>query len=385
MREWSHSVRSSKWSWLATCLLACAVAAGIVAADPGSKKKAPAAAQSPTSGGKQSVSPGETAKSGIPAAVTSEPIVARVNNDVITYKQLAEECIARKGADVLETMIAKTLVMQACRARGIRVTPAEIDEEIGRTAQRFGTSRESFLKMLKEEQKLDGKRYAEDIVMPGLALKKLASPLVKVSDEDIERGFEAHYGEKMKCRWIVVNELKIANDVWNELRNSSKTGDAKVELPEFERAVTKYSMDVNSRAVGGQIQPISKHTGPTFQTLERAAFALKEDGEISPVVQMANSYVILYREKHIPPLDVKLEAVRAKLEAEIYDTKLREQIAGVFQELQKEATIENLLTGDVSMPDNTAVTGGQPQKTKREPVNIGKQDAPKKTQPTMKR
>ena len=46
----------------------------------------------------------------------------------------------------------------------------------------------------------------------------------------------------------------------------------------------------------GLIPPIRKHVGD--ENLERIAFGLKE-GEISPVIQVANQYVILKCEKHM--------------------------------------------------------------------------------------
>jgi len=63
-----------------------------------------------------------------------EPIVARVNGEPITWRELAEECLARKGVEVLETMIARKLVEQEARRRRITVTAEEVDREITRTA-----------------------------------------------------------------------------------------------------------------------------------------------------------------------------------------------------------------------------------------------------------
>ncbi|MBI3463042.1 MAG: peptidylprolyl isomerase [Planctomycetes bacterium] len=394
MGERSHNLRSRKWSWVAASLLLLAVAAGIVAADPpGASKKPTNSTSSGTAAPTKSAStkpgnqpgPDTTKKTptGTPVG-TNEPIVARVNNEFITYKALAEECIARKGPEVLDTMISKMLVMQACQQRGIKVTAAEVDEEIGRTAQKLNMSREAFLKMLKEQRDIDPKRYAEDVVLPGLALKKLATPYVKVTETDIEHGFEAMYGEKVKCRWIMFDDSRNAMRVWNELRTGAKPGDGKVALTEFERQVVKWSTDIGSRALGGQIQPISHHTSPQFQELENAAFAMKEDGEISTVVQLGNTYVILYREARIAPANVKLEGdVHKQIDAEIYEAKIRDQIAHVFQGLRDKASIENLLTGDVSTPEKNTAGSDKAGKGNEEPAQIGA--APKKVQPTLKR
>ena len=388
----SQSLRSRKWSWISASLVLLAVAAGIVAADPPSAIKKPNTPPGTTAPAKSAnTKPGnqpasdntKRAPAGTPVG-PNEPVVARVNNEFITWKALAEECIARKGPEVLDTMISKLLVMQACQQRGIKVTAAEVDEEIGRTAQKLNMSREAFLKMLKEQRDIDPKRYAEDVVLPGLALKKLATPYVKVTEEDIEHGFEAMYGEKVKCRWIMFDDSRNAMRVWNELRNGAKPGEGKVALAEFERQVVKWSSDISSRALGGQIQPISHHTSPQFQELEKAAFAMKEDGEISPVVQLGNTWVILYREALIAPANVKLDGdVRKQIDAEITEAKMREQIARVFQGLREKASIDNLLTGDVSTPEKNTAGADKAGKTNDGPAQIGA--ATKKAQPTLKR
>ena len=46
---------------------------------------------------------------------TSDPI-AIVNKEVITRERLASECVARKGEEILETLISRTLIDQWCSA-----------------------------------------------------------------------------------------------------------------------------------------------------------------------------------------------------------------------------------------------------------------------------
>ena len=297
-----------------------------------------------------------------------EPIVARVNHEEITYRELAEECIARKGAEVLDMMISRLLVLQACKARGIRVTPQEVDEEIGHNASRLNMSREELMKVIRNKRGISPQRYAEEIVLPGLALKKLATPYVKVTEEDIDRSFEARYGEKVKCRWIMLGDQRIAMREWDELRDSSKSDDGTLELEDFERSVTVYSSDVASRSIGGQINPIGRHNAAPFQELERAAFALKKDGEISKVIQLGEAYVILYREARISPEDKRLEDVRQEMEAQIYKAKMQSEVARIFKELEQNARIENLLTGDVSIPAKKTAS--------RQPAASGKASRP---------
>jgi len=354
MNERKHA----RWLNRFTCLVGIAlsvVVAGVALANPLQSQKKPGS--TPQSGkATKSTESVRKAEAGTTSPGNSGPgpVVARVNGEEISYKALAEEVIARKGQEVLETMISRLLVEQACRERGIKITAQEIHDEVNRTAERLNMSPEQYLKMLKERRGLTYEQYERDIVWPGLALKKMARPFVTVTEEDIEKGFEAYYGEKMKCRWIMVNDLPTAMKVWNELKSSDKENDGKIDVAEFERQVTRWSVDPGSRTLGGQLQPISRHTSPAFKAIEDAAFGLQEDGEISKVVQFGEAWIILYRESRIAPAIVKLADVRDKIEMEISEAKMREQIEQIFVTMQKSATVENLLTGEVLTPEKQA-------------------------------
>ncbi len=64
----------------------------------------------------------------------SDPI-AIVNNQIISRQQLADECVARKGKEILELLINRTLIEQALRSKKLEVTAAEIDQEIETVAE----------------------------------------------------------------------------------------------------------------------------------------------------------------------------------------------------------------------------------------------------------
>jgi parvulin-like peptidyl-prolyl isomerase len=354
MAERTRSARAARWIALSLIASATLATAGFVVADP--QKKGASPAQKPAAPPAKSTGKSPAAKPAEerPTISGSEAIVARVNKDEITYKELAEECIARRGVEVLETMIHKMLVLQACREHGIKITPKEIDDEIGRTAARLKMTREQYLRVLESERGIPERRYIEDLIVPGLALRKLAKPLVRVSETDIQTSFEAHYGEKVKCRWLVCDDGVTAAGVWKELHESDRDQDGTIDLKEFERHVTRSSTDEGSRSLGGQIQPIPRHTGPVFAEIEKAAFALKTDGEISPVVRYGDKWVILYRESYLQPLNVKLEDVRGQLESEIYDAKMSDQMRQVFEELEKKSTIEKFVAGSEQEPASNA-------------------------------
>ena len=81
--------------------------------------------------------------------------VAIVNNQIITRQQLADEAVARKGEEILDTLIARVMIDQALKSKGIAVTADEVNAEIEAVAQRMaGLSREAWLRTLAKERNI---------------------------------------------------------------------------------------------------------------------------------------------------------------------------------------------------------------------------------------
>lgn len=66
----------------------------------------------------------------------------------------------------------------------------------------------------------------------------------------------------------------------------------------FEELATKYSDDQYSARNGGKLQPFTE--GRMIPAFAQAAFALQNDGDISPVIQSPYGWHIIKRLKHIP-------------------------------------------------------------------------------------
>ncbi|MGE3804249.1 MAG: peptidylprolyl isomerase, partial [Gemmataceae bacterium] len=87
-------------------------------------------------------------------------------------------------------------------------------------------------------------------------------------------------------------------------------------------------------SMGGKIRPIS-HNSTGNPELEKEAFALKP-GEVSKLIGTPEGIVIFKCDKILPKDEsVKLEDVRAKLEAEIIERKVQAEIPVCFRELRK--------------------------------------------------
>lgn len=278
-------------------------------------------------------------------------IVAIVNGEPITREELRTECLRAYGEEVLETAINKYLILEECQRRGITVTSQEIDEEIQRMSTRFGIPVETWLKLLKDERGIKPDQYKRDIIWPMLSLRKLAGNRLLVTDEEIQQQFETRYGPAVKARLIVTSSRQAAEKVRAE---------AVAHPEQFGDLAKQYSEDASSASLKGLIQPIRKHVGQ--KEIEDIAFSLKP-GEISPIIPVANQFVILKCEDRLPPANVRLTDVRGELEELAKDDKMRIVAQEIFRDVQSRAKIVNVLNdpqGRARMPGIAALINGRP-------------------------
>lgn len=269
-------------------------------------------------------------------------VAAVVNQNKITMLELAEETIGRHGVDVLSGVISRRVLEQACKKRNITITEADENEEIGRAAAAMGKvdakgrpDIEGWLKTVKEEQGIAEDIYVHDAVWPSVALKKMVGGTVKISDDDLKKGYEANYGPRVRCLAIVLNNQRQAQDVWEKARANNTT-------QYFGELAEQYSVEASSRALRGEVKPIQKHGGQPG--LEQEAFNLKA-GELSGIIQVADKFVILRCEGFTEPVKVNYEEVKPMLYEDLLEKKLRVAMTQEYDRLMETSQVDNYLAG----------------------------------------
>ena len=108
---------------------------------------------------------------------------------------------------------------------------------------------------------------------------------------------------------------------------------------------------VTELASHGGVTDIARNaTG--HEEVEKIAFELKK-GDISPVIALPEGVLVFRVLERVPPQkEVKLDEVRAKLETDVIEAKLRAQvIPQVYTELRKEANPILLLKNEITEDD----------------------------------
>ena len=260
-------------------------------------------------------------------------VVAVVNGQSITRQELAQQCMERYGEQVVESLVNKHLILQACKQQGIRITNQDIENEIEAIATRFSLPKDRWLEMLQQERNINSEQYRRDIIWPTIALKQLATDELIVSDQELKDGFESEYGPKIQARMIATSDRAKAEKLLAAV---------KADPAEFGNLAKKHSEDPNSAAARGLIPHIRRHVGEP--NVEAAAFAL-QPGEISEIVSVANQFLIFKCEKRLPATPISpayRKIANEQLKERIIDRNLRDASTTIFQKLQQGAEVVNV-------------------------------------------
>jgi len=278
---------------------------------------------------------------------TMPGVVATVNGDHITTKELGQECLLRHGEQVLENEISRLLLEQSIKAAGLQVTEADLETEVHHAAELAGmvdangqVDLSQWFATVTEQQSISKSQYLKTAVWPSAALKKLTAGQVQVTEEDMNKGFVANYGERVRCRAIVLGTMRRAQEVWDKARR-------KGSVEYFSDLAEEYSIEPTSKSLRGEVPPIQCFGGQP--QLEQAAFSL-EPGQLSGIVQLGDKFLILRCEGRTERIDVDQAEVHDILYRDIYEKKLRLAMSEKFESIREHSRIDNYLAGTSHAP-----------------------------------
>jgi len=270
-------------------------------------------------------SPGE-----IPGTRQSPVIVATVNGSTISRDELAVLSMKRCGGDVLDSVLNKALILQACQAQQIIITQKAVDDEIEQIASKFSLSTSLYLKLIEEQREIVPEQYMSDVIWPMLALRALARDKVQVTQADIDKSYQAEFGPKIQVRMIAVTDAAKASELHQK---------AKAQPDTFKLLAKKHSEDPSSASVEGLLPPIRRYGGD--DSIEKVAFTLQPN-QISDVFTVGNMHVCLQCVRQINPTAPSAEQIaeiQKGIRREMEDAKLREMADTMFTTLREKSSV----------------------------------------------
>jgi len=282
-------------------------------------------------------------------------VAALINNRELSMRELSEECITRHGLEVLSGEINRQILLQQLKRRNIEIQNDDLKREVAIAAVENSFQKKdgspdtnAWIDAVTKKDGATVDLYISDAVWPTVAVKKLVASSVKVTKEDMQKGFEANYGPRVEVLAIVLSNNRQAQQVWEMARNNPTE-------KFFGQLSKQYSLEGVSANNQGKVPPIQKHGGRP--TLEREAFRLKP-GEISGIIAVGGKYIILRCLGQTKPVIHKIDTVRDLLYKDLYEKKLRIAMANEFNRLHAEAQIDNFLAGTIQTGKKTTLPAG---------------------------
>ena len=249
-------------------------------------------------------------------------IAAIVNNDVVTISQVRELVGARerslrdlyRGAELeqkveemrisaIKDLIDRQLILQEFKKlqeKGASIPEYVIDDRVQAIIrQEFGGDRAAFVRTL-QAQGFTLTRFKEierdKVIIQAMRQSKVENDFV-ISPTQIQAYYDKNktaYAtpEQVKLRMIVIREgssgdvpeVGSKKDLAEEIRQKVASG------AEFDRMAQMYSEDETTQQAGGDWGWIERNT--LNEELTNIAFSLRA-GEVSPVINIENTYYIL--------------------------------------------------------------------------------------------
>jgi parvulin-like peptidyl-prolyl isomerase len=163
-------------------------------------------------------------------------VVANVNGEEITRRQLVARLIEYQGDDALDKMINRSLVLQAAKKLAVTVTEAEVDTKVQEIRKQFKND-DDFQAVLTRSN-LTPKQHRDEVRFT-LLLQKVALKESPITDEDLQL---------YNIRMIIAPDKKTGEGWVKELDGGS----------DFGQMASQRSLDPAGKMAQGKMRPFLK-------------------------------------------------------------------------------------------------------------------------------
>ncbi len=283
----------------------------------------------------------------LPEAFAAERIVAVVNNEAITQKDVddfvnfmrvqltqqiddkreLEKNLKNIESDVVNRLIEDRLIIQEAKKQGINIDENRVKSRIDALKSRYPSEKYFIDSLLGQGLSLADleNRLREQLMMYTLVEYKIKSRIV-VNPSEVTEFYQQNIdkfkiGDQKEFLVVSTSELDIAKDFSDEVK---KEGD-------FQKAADKYRLSVNKIAVS--------KTGQLDKNIESAMMKLGV-AEVSSPVPFKDLYYVFKLNQIIPASQQNLCDVQDEIYNLLYNQKMQDKMVTWLDELKKKSYIK---------------------------------------------
>jgi parvulin-like peptidyl-prolyl isomerase len=277
-----------------------------------------------------------------------DKVVAIVNNEIITQKDLAdflhftrlqysrqfqgkalEEKVNSMKTDLLQRLIEDRLILQQAKLDKLTVESSRVKAKIDEVRKRYGSELEFQQDLAKQglvRADLENK-ISEQILMYNLVEQKVRSKIV-IRPDEITIFYKQNQKQLSKPEERILTLIILQNDdaaktVSYQLRSGAKLEDLAAQY--------LFTTDTLSALAGQQLRP----------EIENTVFKLGL-GEVSNPVKIDAQYFIFKLDNIIPAQQLSLPQAQDKIQSYLFEKKMQEELMKWLDELKKRSYIKIL-------------------------------------------
>jgi hypothetical protein len=310
--------------------------------------------------------PQNQADSTVPLKAAGKPVV-RVNGVVLTDIDLVREEYAifpyarqhnglpkelapqiRDGA--LKMIIFEEMVYQEALRRHMTVSPIRMQRAEADFRKQFQTPDQytAFLQSdFQGSQKLLDEKIRRSLLIEALLKVEVESKSV-VTPVDVKAYYDqnaAQFTHPETYTFQTISMLPPQNATPAQLKEGRARADSALKKAKLTKNAEAFGMlaeklsDDDYRVVMGQHKPVTvDDLAPPVLT----ALRTMKPGDVSDVIQLDEAYTIVRLQVHTPAGKTKLEAVRAKLQKQLHESKRNQLRKALDSKLRQTAKIEEM-------------------------------------------
>lgn len=363
---------------LATGLAGCKKSTPGQPAEAQKNAPAPGQAQAQTSSTASTAAPAGMPPAGMPshetAATEAKPVdpsklpdvVARINGVEVRKDQLVKEAndmrqqlAQMQGVQaplnaafykqVLDGIVARTLLTQEAREQKVTVSDAEIEQQMA-SLRSQAPNPEAFKKALAAngltEASLRQRMRTEGAVQKFVQTKVLAG--VTVSDQAAKEFYDKNQDKMKKPERVHVRHILIRVDANAPAADREKAKAKAEDLLKraqkgegFGKLASENSDDPGSKVQGGDLPPFAH--GEMVPAFDKAAFALTKPNELSPVVESPFGYHVIQFVGKEAPTVAPFEMVKGQITEFLKQKQSQQTLAAHVQGLKAKGKVETFI------------------------------------------
>lgn len=268
---------------------------------------------------------------------TADNIVAQIGGIQIKQSELANHLYTMHGSELINQMLDRDAIQMEADEVGLRLTRADIDEELKRMQQGY-ESEELFYKSMKEQVGMTESELRQDVNYK-LLLEGLATRNIQVSDGEIAAYKTEHSEEFKNTVQLHIEQIEVES-----MQEALKVLDLLKKGQDFKKTAIENSTDSVTATDGGDLGWVEEDDPFVPAPILQAAKVLSVGG-LSQAIKVDKKYYIIRLVDYKQNSKGTLEEINAALRKQLALQKAKplKDLTAELREKRKAVILDPLL------------------------------------------